>query len=381
MSSKILNPKGLVLFCTLAVSAMSFSAFSQETSAICADPLKKICTDTSAQRAVRDTYIAKMKSEIAQEAKTKSDPRIAEMKNRISKLRIIKRFIESYKIRNQEIMNAAKKRVVGIETVVTSKTNVDLLKSYMNQAIDQTSYTELTKIELKSVIQSIVIGNFGDFLEKSGLEDNFLAQLLNNACGSDGLVSNAFATNLNGERYVLICPGFLITLSQTADPKERFNSILQAIAHEMGHHIDNSKVRTDIYRPFLNCVAKNYIYRLNSTEEDQKFCKKKAKSLSECHNKVVDSHAGELIADAWGIKATAIHARASGYTIAETDSLLTNTWTNLCGTSDEGIHPSGDFRMSVLMRKNPDITSYLTCNNNAGMDAKPACTLEGEIIL
>ena len=93
--------------------------------------------------------------------------------------------------------------------------------------------------------------------------------------------------------------------------------------------------------------------------------------------KVTTTHGGELIADQWGIKVLAIHAKTQGYSVAQTDSLLTSSWANLCGTGDEGIHPTGDFRIGTLLRVNPGISDYLSCNNSGV--TKPACTLDGAI--
>ena len=372
-----MKSKSLVLACALTAAAFSFSVFSQE-STVCADPLKKICTETQAQRAQRDIYINKLKGEIAAEASKASGPRIEEMKKKVSKLHFIKRAIQSYKIRNQEIMRAAKKRVVGIETVVTDPANVNLLKSYMKRGISESRFDNTTKIVMSGIIDQIIVGNFGDFLERTGMEDNILAQLLNNACGSDGMVANAFATTLGNDKYVLICPGFLITMSQEPDMRERFNSILLAISHEMGHHLDNSKLGNDLYKPFMGCLADNYVDKFNKTDDDKKFCKKNEKDPAACNMKVVTSHAGELIADAWGMKALNIHARSQNYSFAETDALLVSSWANLCGTGDEGIHPSGDFRIGTSLRTNPDIVDYLACGN-AGVSNKPACTFEGAV--
>jgi hypothetical protein len=249
----------------------------------------------------------------------------------------------------------------------------------MNQAIDESRFDAATKTKFKEIQSTIVIGNFADFLERTNLENNFLAQLLSNACGSDGLVDNAFATTLGDQKYVLICPGFLITLSQDANPSERFNSILHAISHEMGHHIDNGKVGNEVYSPYLSCLADNYSDGFKRTEDDTKFCKKNEKDVAACNNKVVLSHAGELIADAWGIKVTEIHSRKENYSFAESDSMLVSSWNKLCGTGDEGIHPSGDFRIGTLMRVNPEISNLLACNNNT--ITRPACTLSGAMKL
>jgi len=198
-----------------------------------------------------------------------------------------------------------------------------------------------------------------------------MAQLLNSACGNDGLVENAFATTIKNERYVLICPGFLITLSQSPTETERFNSILLAISHEIGHHIDNSQVGNELYNPYLSCLAQNYSSQFKRNKEDDKYCATKDKTEEQCNMKVVLSHAGELISDAWGISALNLHMRTEQYSTLDADQLLTDSWAKLCDTQDEGIHPTGDFRIGTLLRTNPDISEYLGCYNNGS----PACTI------
>jgi hypothetical protein len=348
---------------------------------ICSNSLQRVCEDTKAQRADRDKYVASLKAQISKEAEAAAAPRIAEMKKQISGIHFIKRALQTLKIRNQEIMKSAKKRVGALEDVVTNADNVAKLKSYMYKSIDSSNFSASTKEQFKATIKTIVIGNFADFLERSDLEDNVMAQILGNACGSDGLIDNAFATTLKGDRYVLVCPGFLITLNQTASNEEKFNSILQAISHEMGHHIDNSKVGNDLYAPYLSCIADNYAAdRFKKNADDEKFCKANEKDPAKCNAKVALSHAGELIADQWGIRATAIHARENAYSSAQTDQMLTDSWAKLCGSGDEGTHPTGDFRIGTLMRKNPMITDYLGCNASE-TDAKPACTFDGAIAI
>ena len=359
----------------MLLSTVSFStAFAAD---ICTDPLSKVCTETKATRIERENNVNALKQEISAEANKNAAPRIEEMKKKTPKWRFIRRAIQTYKIRNQEIMKSAKLRVGDLEKVVTSPENVAKLKSYMYQAIDETNIDATNKQKFKEIISTVVIGNFADYLEKSGLEDNFILQLLANACGSDGLVDNAFATTLDNQRYVLVCPGFLVTLSKQASEQEKFNSILQAIAHEMGHHIDNSKVGNEIYAPYMSCLAKNHIDRFNKSKDDEKFCKKNEKDVAACANQVVLSHAGELIADQWGIKVTAIHAKKEGYSFGDSEKMLVDSWAKLCGSGDEGIHPIGDFRIGTLMRTNPSIVNTLSCG--AASEAKPACTFDGEV--
>jgi hypothetical protein len=362
---------------TLATITTAGTAFAQSTS-ICTDPLQRICKETELQRAERNKYVKVLKEDISIEAEKNAAPRIEQMKKDIKPYRFIKRYLSQLKIKNQEIMSAAKKRIGNIESVVTNNNNVEKIKGYLYQAIDQSGFDAATKFKFKATVQTIVVGNFADFLERTDLENNVLAQMLSNACGSDGLIDNAFATTIKGERYVLICPGFLITLNQAATDEERFNSILQAIAHEMGHHIDNGQVGNELYAPYLSCLANNYVDKFNKTKEDEKFCKQNSKDPAKCNLQVAVSHAGELIADQWGIAVTAIHAKNSVYSTFQTEQMLTDSWAKLCGSGDEGIHPTGNFRIGTLMRTNPAISSTLACLSSE-TDAKPACTFDGAV--
>lgn len=370
--------KSLMVLATLSLTALfSTGVFAFEGS-ICSSPLEKICNETKEVRKERDQYVDTLKQEILKEANKSAEPRIAEMKQKISAFHFIKRMIQTYKIRNQEIMRVAKTRVGDLESVVTSEENISKIKNYIYQAIDESKFDELTKESFKNNIKSIVVGNFADYIEKTGLDESVILQFLGNACGSDGLVDNAFATTLKGERYVLVCPGFLITLKQKNDSKERFNSILHAISHEMGHHIDGSKVDSKLYEPYRNCLAKNYADQFKRSKKDDKFCKEKTTDAATCNRQVVDSHSGELEADQWGILVTAIHARSEMYSNFEAESMLTSSWAKLCETGDEGIHPTGDFRINKLMSKNANIRNVLACASGE-MDEVPACGFEGEM--
>ena len=85
-----------------------------------------------------------------------------------------------------------------------------------------------------------------------------------------------------------------------------------------------------------------------------------------------------MIADQWGIKVTSIHAKKEGYSSADSEQMLTDSWAKLCGSGDEGIHPTGDFRIGTLMRTNPNIEEILSCGTDASI-TKPACTFDGEV--
>lgn len=370
------NQKSFLVACAFALlSIMSFSLEAASGASLCSNPLQRICKDTLAQREKRNDYVSRLKMEISNEARINAAPKIEEMKKRIKISRPIKRLLSIMRIRNQEIMASAKKKIIRFESVVTNPEIVNKIKSYMYEAIDTSSFNMVTKANFKNVIKSIIVLNFGDFLERNDLEDEALAKFLSDACGTDGLVDNAFAKKTrNGDRYVLICPGLLITSNQAANDSDRLNNVLQAIAHEMGHHIDNSQVDNALYAPYLACLAKNYSENFNKTTGDKFFCLVNRKDSMNCKAKVILNHADELIADQWGIRATVIHARGEAYSSADAEQMLAESWAKLCGTEDEGIHPSGDFRIGTLLRKNPEISEYLSCS----ADVKPGCSFEGE---
>ena len=52
----------------------------------------------------------------------------------------------------------------------------------------------------------------------------------------------------------------------------------------------------------------------------------------------------------------------------------------LCHGKDEGIHPTGDFRIGVLLRTDPAISTAMSCPAIVKAGTKPACTLRGSKI-
>ena len=364
--------KTLILAGAVSLSLFSLNAFSIE-SEVCLNPIKAICNDTKVQRAIREKHIRDIQNEIDLKATKNAAPRIAKMKKDLKKKSFIRIGIEAVKIKNQEVKKASIAKVAGIENDITDLTNILMIKNYMRQAIDESGFNQATRMKFKKIIDSVQIGNFSDFLEKYDSDDSLLAQIAN-PCDSSGMVANAFATTLkNQEKYVLICPGFLITLSQTPNKRDQLNTILHTIAHELGHHLYISLDEDDLYRPYLSCLSRNYSQSLTRSQRDQTFCNK---NPSECGMKVTESHAKEMIADQWGIKVLAIHARTEGYSISQADSLLVNSWANICDGRGTAVHPSTAFRVNVLLRLNPEISDYLSCNNSK--IKKAACSFEGE---
>ena len=129
----------------------------------------------------------------------------------------------------------------------------------------------------------------------------------------------------------------------------------------------------------MTCIEENYKDAFNKSDADKIFCDKAETSEAACISRVVWSHVAEMIADQWALKALAVHARNKQLSIPEVESFLTHGWLYLCEARDGGFHPSGDFRIETLLRTNPEISEYLSCNNSSVK--KTICSFEGAVNL
>ena len=373
-----MKSKKKIIVCLVFTFFFGASAFSEE-SKFCTNPLKTICVDTKIETTKLNDSIKHLKDQIFNEAVKNAKPKIDKLEKQYTDSWYIRDKEQlRYIILNQEIIKSANSRISGLEKVVTNMNSVSMFKSYFKLAIDESNFNQSTRNAFKKTIDSVKIGSFNDYKIFSGNKYE-LSNLKKFPCGVDGMEVNAFSTSILNQKYVFICPGLLINYSQNSNEQERLSNILFAITHEMGHHVGNSETTKKVFAPYMSCLAKHYNHAFNSSKEDQIFCAKVAKNNQECRVKVTVSHSRELIADQWSIQVLAIYAKKNRCSVAQTDSLLTNNYVKICGRNDQGIHPSGNFRIETLLRINPAISDYLSCNNSK--IKKPACTFDGEISL
>lgn len=343
---------------------------------ICTNSLKIICTDTKAERTENEKYTKFLKEEIRLEAQAPAIERIKKMEKEIPKYRFLKRFLQRMKIENQEIMKAAKVRMPSIERAINNPENRALIMQYFHRAIAKSSFDSNTQKIIQATVDSVRILNFEDYLNQLELEDNLLSQLVGNPCGSDGLVSNAFAATIKNTKSVVICPGYMIDSSiNGADDKKQFQVILQVIGHEIGHHVDAHALGPKTYNNYLTCINNNYGNTFKKSKSDAKFCKNKKTSAIDCQKQVTLSHSGELVADVWGMKVINEYALDNQLSYDESSRLLTNSFKNLCDTKDGGAHPAGDFRIGTHILLQPEMNSLFSCqNNNEESQKKELCS-------
>ena len=371
-----------ILLIALFSLILTFNSKAFSQSNFCVNPLRAICGGEEALKAAatKKAAVESIKREILVEATRKTLLIKKELLKVNSNILETKDFgIKIDKILNEQIMNSAKARMNQIETVVTNSSIVSYLKVFLKIAIDESSLNLASKQHMKRIVDSIIIGNFSDYITRTKLDKNSF-QELEARCGLNGMEKDAFAILMNGQRYVLICPGLQITVYKTPNMQQRINNILFVLTHEMSHHIDESApgIGTKPYMPYLECAFNNYSKNLKKTLEISHFCK--FNPAQACDFEVIMSHAGEMIADLWANKVLAVYARGNQYSTYQTDLLLMSSYGALCGLQADGIHPSGSFRIGTMMRLAPEISNYLGCENSNIMK-KRTCTLEGEVRL
>ena len=378
MKSKVLKLIKVLFIGLFSIFILNSKVFSSE-SKFCANPFKTICSDTKLQMTSTNDSIKRLKDQIYKEAVKNAKPKIDKLEKQYTDMWYRKdRDQLRYIILNQEIMKSANSKISGLETLITNMKSISIIKNYMKLAIDESNFKESTRKAFRKTIDSVMIGSFKDYNIKNGNKYD-LTKLKNSPCGVDGMEVNAFSTTILNQKYVLICPGLLINYGKNGNEQERLSNILFAITHEIGHHIERSDAGAEVFIPYISCIVDHYSGGLNRSLSDVSFCSKIARNDKECRIQVTVSHSSELIADQWAIQALAIYARTNRYSVAQTDSLLTNNYIKLCGRTDQGIHPSDKFRMESLLRINPEISDYLSCDNSKVK--KPACTFDGEVII
>lgn len=149
-------------------------------------------------------------------------------------------------------------------------------------------------------------------------------------CGRRGLADNAFAWERRRDAVVVICPGFVIGTLETSKrlglPRELWLAPLMAtLAHELAHHFDGQ------------LAPQAYAFMLAFLQRSGGVLKPGAP---------LQGYMGEATADFWGNRV--MHSFLKSVPPIWAPLVLKGSLADLCGTEDEGIHPSGAFRITQL---------------------------------
>jgi hypothetical protein len=343
----------------------------------CDNPTDFVCGQHTSNSNVREKEIALMKEQIKNLASINIEQRLNTLsKNRpANKFRIFSGLKESLiksKIRFEETSKASASLVSNYEDDIITSDIIFLVKSLLKEAIDNSPIDQVNKTNMKLNIDEVIVGNFSDYLDRTTITNgsglSLISHLFTSSCGSDGLVDNAFATELGKDKYVLICPGWLITLNKTPTNEERFNNILLVLAHEIAHHIDSRKF-PNVYKEMIECYTNNFSKFLNKSDKRKEMCKR---NKEKCNHKTVIDHMGEITADYWASEVTALYLTKNNISESLSEKLLSESIAKLCDAKDEGTHPSGLFRINNIQRANPNISNHLECTRQSKF-----CSIKG----
>lgn len=333
---------------------------------ICEDPHKVVCQDNRQALEDRKYQIDQIKSEIANEARPLAQAEIAKLPplrglGPLRWLNQLRRWVEQEKIKNRYIIEVAGRRLGQLESEAINQDSINSIKKYLKEAIENSQFERYLKDNFKGIIEGVQVGNFIEYAERAGLKNGLLAQLFSAHCGIDGLIDNAFATESQGQDYVLICPGWQISLklNQSEGHNKTFTTILQVLTHEMAHHIDPSRFGEN-YKTFISCIATNHGHALQADLMTKVHCNIRP---AECAGRKAEKHSGEIAADTWAAEVVSAYLRDHALSLQEKEQGISEAFVRLCGSKDEGIHPDDHFRLEHILLNNPTIRKQLECRS------------------
>ena len=207
---------------------------------------------------------------------------------------------------------------------------INLIKDSLKQAINQSTDINIEiKTEMQKSLNQTRLITFVSDIEESSIAD---VHVLYKQCSKKSFVDNAFATELKNEKVIIVCPGEIIgSVEFGKDLKlsneNKFMPLVMTLGHELSHHFD--------WRFYPQAYAKLF---------------QSLQSQTTLFSGPLQNYMSEITADVWGLQATKILADKMGNQKLKSD-LYAGSMNDLCDTEDDGIHPTGDFRISVLANR------------------------------
>lgn len=331
---------------------------------MCTNSLEVICKNTSIENKEREDYLADLSQKIKEDAAPRIKARTEAALKKIAKFRLIKRELTKIRIYQQEVMRTAQTMYPEVNSLLADKSKHEELKSYVRSSIELTNFNQSVKNEMQRTLNAVQIVSFEEYIDIFNIDESIFKNMAMNGCGTDGLAVNAFAFKhpTKKSKYVVICPGLALKSQAEKNQHDAYEDITFVIAHELGHHIDNGEFSDQVYASYLSCIARNHSSELVMTKKTEKICAKS--SAEECKMANTLTHARELVSDVWGFKALNAYRKKHNYNVLNSEDLIKSNLIFLCGSGDEGTHPSGDFRNGIHLQINQDAKEMLACPNS-----------------
>lgn len=197
-------------------------------------------------------------------------------------------------------------------------------------------------------------------------------------CGFNGMAVNAYASRYGRitnpvRRYLIICPGLILTsVGKDQSGWMALPGVLSTVLHELAHHIDHHGF-PELYDTYETCATKWHSHMLAPIADDALKVSWLTKSPDQKKKEIVKNHMAEISADLWAIEAFSIYL--AKFPAGNRLDRIRMSFGQLCGTGDEGHHPTGDFRLQVLLRGDPQIASLMGCPKKQRVAT--TCSMDG----
>lgn len=315
----------------------------------CADPRKAVCDTLLTSPLGREAQLLKLARELAQEAQRETgfNPRAQDPA-------ALGRF--------QERLVALLRQRVGQAEWDAVQGHAVRVRRLLSEALDRTLPAAAAD-PLKAILDDVrVLDSTTLQRTLAGRDRNAasLARAYAQRCGEEGLNQNAFAISYGHpdrtDRYFIVCPGLLLSAAGR-DARSNLENLLFVMGHELSHHFDADK-QPAVYADYQRCLQARHAAALPGP---------------------LAPRMGEISADHWGTEVLLGYlAQGPAQSPRERLWALRQGLGALCGSADDGVHPSGDFRIGVLLRSHAGVIGAMRCS--APPDAR-ACSLRGSQVV
>jgi len=334
MTWVILFPVVLIMLLSIGPTstfAGTFAGLPDASLPFCKNPFAATCPGKNADK-VREQKIAKIESELKGHA---FESMLEEIEDENVKA-VLQNFDDIDSVKPKRIRQAVEKifyeklreefsRYIS-ENNLPINLGDELVKEALHIAVEE---EEFIAPSIKEKMHTIL--NETRFLAfQNNVEDNSLDDLhaLYKLC-TKSFEDNAFATTLKKEKVVVICPGEMIGAIEFGQefaivPNLKLYPLVMTLGHELSHHFD-FKHYPSAYKQILEEMA----------EHRSEF------------KKPVEKYMREITADIWGLKVAKIVMSKIGNPLTRS-KMYAGSLNDLCGSEDDGVHPSGKFRIEKL---------------------------------
>jgi len=331
-------PARLLLMVITALVVSGMRAQAQTLAEFCASPYKAVCEHQQNAK-TREARIEKIEKRLTDRALDEAFEYLYGSKNRPDSFTVDDIMYMPGKMerkRAQRVFYASLRkqfREYLKQNRVPTDLNISEIKAHLSQAIELSREIPAeNKAQMQHLLQEIRLIAFNDLdPEEEGALTVREINLIYKGCTKHHFVDNAFAdSNKKGEKFVIICPGEIVgTIEFAKDygiPREyQLVPLIMTLGHELSHHFDFS-VMPEAYTSALKTVT------------DLK---------SELKHSKVENYMGEVTADIWGVKTFVLATYNMTPELQMT--FVKGAVNDLCGTEDDGVHPSGQFRINRLL--------------------------------